>query len=109
MRVTIFGATGMLGKALVRQWTNANRKDEVTGLGSAQADVRQPDQVKKAIQETRPDWVVLCVAYTDVDGCEKNNEQAFRVNAEGARVVAVEHPGGSVQDVFGPMTRPVTN
>ncbi len=46
MRVTIFGATGMLGKALVRRWEDDIRgEDEVTGLGSAQADIRDPAQV----------------------------------------------------------------
>jgi dTDP-4-dehydrorhamnose reductase len=86
MRVTIFGATGMLGKALMRQWTNAG--DEMTGLGSAEADIRNPDQVKEALQETRPDWIVLCAAYTDVDGCELNPQLATSVNTYGAMNVA---------------------
>jgi uncharacterized protein YbjT (DUF2867 family) len=32
MRITIFGATGLLGKALVREW----KDDEVTGFASAE-------------------------------------------------------------------------
>ena len=84
MRVTIFGATGILGKALMRQWTG----DEVTGLGSAQADIRSPDQVDRAVSESNPEWIVLSAAYTDVDGCELNPTLAAAVNTQGAVNVA---------------------
>jgi dTDP-4-dehydrorhamnose reductase len=84
MRVTIFGATGMLGKALVRRWTD----DEVTGLGSAQADIRVSAQVESAIQQSKPEWIVLAAAYTDVDGCELNPTLSSAVNTFGAVNVA---------------------
>jgi dTDP-4-dehydrorhamnose reductase len=74
----------MLGKALMRQWTG----DEVTGLGSAQADIRSPDQVDKAVSESNPEWIVLSAAYTDVDGCELNPALASAVNTQGAVNVA---------------------
>src|SRR5579863_3882265 len=87
MRVTVFGATGMLGKALMRQWpTGAG--DEITGLGSAQADIRDFAQVERAIQQSKPDWIVLAAAYTDVDGCELNPVLASSVNTLGAVNVA---------------------
>jgi dTDP-4-dehydrorhamnose reductase len=95
MRVTIFGATGLLGKALMRE----SREDQVTGLGSKDADVRDPRQVAKAIENSRPDWVVLAAAYTDVDGCEANRELAFAVNRDGAVNVAQaanQHDAGLV-------------
>ena len=84
MRVTLFGATGLLGKALVRQWMD----DEVAALGSNDADIRDTKQVSEAIERTRPDWIVLAAAYTDVDGCESNRELAFAVNRDGAANVA---------------------
>jgi dTDP-4-dehydrorhamnose reductase len=84
MKVTIFGATGLLGQALMNEWTT----DEVIGLSSKDADVRDPQQVFAAVQRTRPDWIVLSAAYTDVDGCEANREQAFEVNCGGAVNVA---------------------
>ena len=84
MRVTIFGATGLLGKALMREW----REDQVTGLSSKDADIRDPRQVENAVEETHPDWIVLAAAYTDVDGCETNRERAFAVNRDGAANVA---------------------
>jgi dTDP-4-dehydrorhamnose reductase len=84
MRVTIFGATGLLGKALMNQWG----QDEVSGLSSKDADIRDSDQVNYALERTRPDWIVLSAAYTDVDGCEGNRELAFQVNSGGAANVA---------------------
>ena len=84
MRVSIFGASGLLGKALVRQWAD----DDVSGLGSRDADIRDPKQISNVIQRTQPDWIVLTAAYTDVDGCEGNPELAFDVNCRGALNVA---------------------
>lgn len=84
MRVTIFGATGLLGKALMREWQG----DAVTGLGSGDADIRVVEQVNAAIREHRPEYVVLAAAYTDVDGCETHSQLAFDVNCHGAANVA---------------------
>jgi dTDP-4-dehydrorhamnose reductase len=89
MRILIFGATGMLGKALMRQWKRGTaEEDEVTGLGSPQADIRISAQVESAIQQSKPDWIVLAAAYTDVDGCELNPTLASAVNTLGALNVA---------------------
>lgn len=84
MRVTIFGATGLLGKALIQEW----KLDEVVGLGSKDADIRDAEQVVAVVRRTRPEWTVLAAAYTDVDGCESNRETAFAVNCQGALNVA---------------------
>jgi len=85
MRVTIFGASGLLGKALLREWSG----DVVTGLTSHAADIRDGRRVQEVVQETRPEWVVLAAAYADVDGCEGNPDLAFAVNRDGAVNVAV--------------------
>jgi dTDP-4-dehydrorhamnose reductase len=84
MRVTIFGATGLLGKALMREWID----DDVSGLRSKDADIRDPKQVFHVLERTQPDWIVLAAAYTDVDGCEGKPGHAFDVNLRGALNVA---------------------
>ena len=84
MRVLIFGATGLLGKALVHEW----RDDEIIALGSKECDVRSAAAVQQAVRQHRPDWIVMAAAYTDVDGCESHPELAFDVNTKGALNVA---------------------
>jgi dTDP-4-dehydrorhamnose reductase len=84
MRVTVFGATGLLGKALIREWTG----DDLCGLGSKDVDIRDQKQISIVLEGARPDWIVLAAAYTDVDGCEQSPEHAFDVNYRGALNVA---------------------
>jgi dTDP-4-dehydrorhamnose reductase len=84
MRITIFGATGLLGKTLVRSGAG----HELSGFGSKDADVRDPQKVAAVVERTRPEWIVLAAAYTDVDGCDTNREIAFDVNVRGAANVA---------------------
>lgn len=84
MKVTILGGTGLLGKALMQAWS----EDEVHGLGSCDVDIRDPRKVREVVKATRPDWIVLAAAYTDVDGCESNQDLAFSVNRDGAVHVA---------------------
>ena len=84
MRAAIFGASGLLGKYLVREWTG----DEIYPFNSAQVDIRQPQQVEKIMVRNRPDWIILTAAYTDVDGCESNPDLAFATNTAGALNVA---------------------
>src|SRR5437762_9982921 len=80
MRALVFGATGMLGKALMHKW----RDDQIVALGSADADLRNSEQVDAAVAKAKPDWIVLAAAYTDVDGCEINPTLASSINTHGA-------------------------
>ena len=84
MRVLVLGARGMLGSDLLSEW----QSDELIAAGSAEADLRDFNQVEKLVVKVRPEWIVLSAAYTDVDGCERNPELAFAVNATGVENVA---------------------
>ena len=84
MRVLILGGTGLLGKALVREWHG----DDVLAMGSRDVDIRDAAKVQEIVDEARPDWIVLAAAYTDVDACESHPELAFAVNRDGAATVA---------------------
>ncbi len=84
MKVTILGGTGLLGKALMLAWSG----DEVIGLGARDVDIRDAQKVREVLTATRPDWIILAAAYTDVDGCESNPDLAFSVNRDGAVNVA---------------------
>ena len=84
MRVMILGATGLLGQALMREWSG----EEVIGLSSRQVDIRDQRKVRETVEGIGPDWIVLAAAYTNVDGCESNQELALAVNRDGAAHVA---------------------
>jgi dTDP-4-dehydrorhamnose reductase len=84
MKIMILGASGLLGKALMREWT----KDETVGLGSRDVDIRDADQVRVVVEKARPDWIVLAAAYTNVDDCESDPDLAFSVNRDGTVNVA---------------------
>jgi dTDP-4-dehydrorhamnose reductase len=84
MRITLFGASGLLGQDLVRELA----AEQLTSLSSKGADLRYRERIRQAIRGSRPDWIILSAAYTDVDGCESNRDLAFAVNCEGAIHVA---------------------
>jgi dTDP-4-dehydrorhamnose reductase len=92
MRVTLFGSSGLLGQELVQ----ALKAEQLTALSSKDADLRDRARVLEVIRDSRPDWILLCAAYTDVDGCESNRDLAFAVNCDGAiNVAEVAREAGS--------------
>jgi dTDP-4-dehydrorhamnose reductase len=86
MRVTVFGASGLLGHDLVSALSGEH--DQLTALSVEDADLRDHARVRDVIRDSRPEWILLLAAYTDVDGCESNRDLAFAVNCEGAVNVA---------------------
>jgi dTDP-4-dehydrorhamnose reductase len=86
VRVLITGAGGMLGTDVVRAAEFANH--ELVAFAHADLDVTDADQVARRVREERPDAVVNCAAYTDVDGAEDDLPAAMDANASGARNVA---------------------
>jgi dTDP-4-dehydrorhamnose reductase len=84
MRVLLIGANGMLGKDVVQEW----RDDELIAATSRDADIRKPEEVERLILRTKPEWIVLTAAFTDVDGSERDPDAAFAVNSTGTENVA---------------------
>ncbi len=76
----------MLGQDLTAAATGAGH--EVAGLSRAELDITDAAAVRTAIADARPDVVVNCAAYTNVDGAETERELAHAVNGEAAGHVA---------------------
>jgi dTDP-4-dehydrorhamnose reductase len=97
MRITLFGASGLLGQELVHELTRDPQSgDELTALSVEDVDLRDHARICDVIRASRPDWILLSAAYTDVDGCESNRDLAFAVNCEGAvNVAQAAREGGS--------------
>jgi dTDP-4-dehydrorhamnose reductase len=85
-RLLITGAGGMLGQALIAE-ASARGLDHVA-LDHAGLDVTDADAVRAAVANARPEVVVNCAAYTDVDGAEADPRGALAVNGAGAGNVA---------------------
>ena len=86
LRVAITGAKGMLGQDLVDACLL--RGHEVYALGRAELDITDPDHCEDAVAEIRPEVVVNCAAWTDVDGAEADEAGAMLVNDTGAAQLA---------------------
>ena len=84
MKATVLGASGLLGKDLMREWSG----DEVVGLSSRDVDIRDAGKVQTMLGKARPDWIVMAAAYTNVDDCESHPDLAFAVNRDGPVNVA---------------------
>jgi dTDP-4-dehydrorhamnose reductase len=95
MRVTLFGGSGLLGQEIVRA-LSGDPSTLLTAPSSKEADLRDPARIREVIVDSRPDWVILSAAYTDVDGCESNRDLAFAVNCQGAvNVAEATHEAGA--------------
>lgn len=80
------GAGGMLGRAVAA--AAAQRGHEVYAATRADIDITVEASLLPALLEWRPEAVVNCAAYTDVDGAESDRDTAEAVNAAGAGNVA---------------------
>ena len=79
MTVLVTGATGRLGRAVVAGFTD---RGHVVALDRAALDVADRHAVHEVVRTHRPEVVVNCSAWTDVDGCEGDPDRARRTNAE---------------------------
>src|SRR5688500_2448957 len=87
MKILITGANGMVARATVKHCTSLG--DEVVALDRSQLDITDVSSVDKVLHEHRPDAVINCAAYTDVDGAETEKDAAFRANAFGVENLAI--------------------
>lgn len=62
--------------------------DEVFAHTRETLDITQPDNVREVFARERPETVINCAAWTDVDGCELNPERAVLINAEAVEILA---------------------
>lgn len=80
------GAAGMLGRDVQEEARALGH--EVLAFSRQELDVTDQPAVRRAVRECRPDCVINCAAYTNVDGAEEEAERAVAVNALGVRNLA---------------------
>lgn len=86
MRVLITGVGGMVGCA-VRELCEKS-DDTVLPYDHVALDISNAKDVQRIVSANRPEAIINCAAWTDVDGCESNPSRAFASNAEGPENLA---------------------
>ena len=86
MRILITGAKGLVGRALTEHCLASG--DEVLTYDHQALDIADVEAVESVIVEKRPEAVINCAAWTDVDGCESDHERARQANALGPENLA---------------------
>jgi dTDP-4-dehydrorhamnose reductase len=99
MKILITGAKGQLGTQIINIL-----KSGISELGAIQRELKNCDiaaydvdeldivdlkAVREVFHRENPEVVVNCAAYTNVDGCESNEDLAFKINSIGARNLAI--------------------
>ncbi|MFN2540945.1 MAG: dTDP-4-dehydrorhamnose reductase [Chthoniobacterales bacterium] len=85
MKIVVVGAGGRLGAALMREYRD---KFEVTGFDHAQLDLANLDQFRRQLAPIDFDVLINAAAFTNVDLCEKERDQAFLINADAPKLLA---------------------
>jgi dTDP-4-dehydrorhamnose reductase len=85
MRVFITGNRGQLGQALQQVLAD----ECLAGCDLPDVDVNDRAAIAEAVAAFRPDVVIHAAAWTDVDGCARDPERAYRVNGLGTQNVAL--------------------
>jgi dTDP-4-dehydrorhamnose reductase len=88
MKILITGGNGMVARAAKRIFESLG--DEVVSVTKEELDISNRSDVCNLLASVRPDAVVNCAAYTNVDGCESNEEICFAVNSIGVENLAIE-------------------
>src|SRR5215212_3056923 len=77
MRIAVTGVHGQL-----------SQEHEVIGLGHADLELGQPECVERLVA-TRAELLIHPAAFTNVDGCARDPDLAYRVNGLGTQYVAL--------------------
>ena len=98
MKILITGGKGQLGTELDRILTKKGgfigklgeeyKNCEWMSFSSEDLDITDFEKAREIVEINRPDILINCAAFTDVDGCEKNSKKAMKVNALGAKNLA---------------------
>ncbi|MEH7115668.1 dTDP-4-dehydrorhamnose reductase [Neobacillus niacini] len=86
MRVVVTGAAGQLGQDVLLELERKNH--QAFGTDRQQLDITNEEAVIAYISEVKPDVILHCAAYTNVDGAEANEETAYHINAAGTEYLA---------------------
>lgn len=87
-KIFITGANGQLGRAVNARYAN-QEEIELINTDVAELDITNVEAVLNMIKEVQPYAIINCAAHTAVDACETDEDNAYRINAIGARNLSI--------------------
>ncbi len=91
-KILVTGCNGQLGRAIRKEYGDSAElilTDVCDMPGVTNLDITKVDEVIGFAGQVKPDVIINCAAATNVDGCEKDEDFAYRVNALGPRNLAI--------------------
>jgi len=99
MKIVVTGGKGQLanefktilstGKAEIGKCPVDYKNCETIYVDVDELDITDIEKVNEFMIKEKPDVIINCAAFTNVDGCESNKDAAFKVNALGSRNLAI--------------------
>lgn len=84
MKYLILGSNGQLAKEFIKKID-----DDIFAYGKDKLDITNEKLLKEAIDSIKPDFIINCAAYNNVDGAETDFKTAFNVNALAVKNIAL--------------------
>ena len=110
MKIIVTGCRGQLGTEILKQLREGRSEigpipekllnATVLPVDLPELDISNYRMVDEFIRRNRPDVIINCAAYTNVDGCEVNHDAAFKANALGPRNLAQAAENGKQVSVL---------
>ena len=95
MNILLTGFSGQLGKSII----SSKPKDiKIICKDKLELDLLSRESCLKVIKDIRPDWIINCAAYTNVDRAEEEKELAYKVNSLAPKFLseAIKNYGGDL-------------
>lgn len=95
----ITGCNGQLGRAL-NELLEGNKEIRIKNTDVDTLDICSLEAVRRMVADVKPDVIINCAAHTAVDRCESDRDNAYNINANGPKNLAIaarEHGASVVQ------------
>jgi dTDP-4-dehydrorhamnose reductase len=88
MKILVTGCNGQLGKEINKIY-NDNTHIEIINTDVAELDITSIDATLNLVKNVKPNIIINCAAHTEVNACETDFDNAFKINALGPRNLSI--------------------